>query len=154
MLNRRRRAMTIKPEAAEQGAVLRSDFALRLPALVPLIVAGAALGEPLSVSGTAGFLSEWQFSGSVSGTAAADEFTGSLAMKHIGLCTHDGPDERTSEIRLRLIGPRPWSAKSKVQATFVLDGATCTLSGRLSGTYSGIMDCVGTKGVPVTLSVN
>ena len=139
---------------------MRFRSALHLAALAPLVVAGAASGQVLSVSGTAGFLSEWQFDGSVTEAAAADEFAGSLAMKHVGLCAHDGPDERVSEIRLRVTGPKPWSAKSKpakgteVKATFVLDGTMCTASGRFSGTYTGVMDCAGTRGVPVTLSVN
>jgi len=149
------------PGAAGQEADLQSGFALRLAALAPLVLAGAASGQPLSVSGTAGFLSEWQFSGSVTETAAADEFAGSLAMKHVGLCTHDGPDERVSEIRLRLSGARRWSATPKplkaisdIKATFVLEGKTCTLSGRFSGTYTGSMDCTGAQRVPVTLSLN
>src|SRR4051812_31066147 len=108
MLNRHRPAITITPEAAGQEADLRSGFALRLAALVSLALAGPASGQSMSVRGTAGFLSEWQFSGSVAQTSAADEFTGSLAMKHVGLCTHDGPDERVSDIRLRLSGPKPW----------------------------------------------
>jgi hypothetical protein len=139
---------------------LRLGLALRFAALVALVLlaAGAASAQPLSVNGVAGFLSEWQFSGSVTETAS-EEFTGSLAMKHVGLCSHDGPDERTSEIRLRLTGfmsarSKPAKAASELKATFVLDGATCTLAGRFSGTYTGVMDCAGTKRVPVTLSVN
>src|SRR3954447_22544005 len=106
MLNRRRRAHATGRRPGGEEADLRSGLALRLAALVPLVLVpgGAASCQPLSVSGVAGFLSEWQFSGSVTETAAADEFTGSLAMKHVGLCTHDGPDERTSNIRLRLTG--------------------------------------------------
>src|SRR4051812_32240712 len=110
MLNRRRRVPAARRETGVEEADVRSGPGLRLatlalfalvPVLAPvLVLGGAASGQPLSVSGVAGYLSEWQFSGSVTETAAANEFTGSLAMKHVGLCTHDGPDERTSDIRL------------------------------------------------------
>src|SRR4051812_21319183 len=86
---------------------LQPGLALRLVALVALVLlpAGAGSAQPFAVNGVAGFLWEWQFGGTATETAS-DEFTGSLAMKHVGLCTHDGPDERTSEIRLRLTGFR------------------------------------------------
>jgi hypothetical protein len=128
-----------------------------LVAPILVVVAGAASAQPLTVSGTAGYLSEWQLSGNVTETPSEGEFTGPLAMRHIGLCSRDGPEEKVTEIKLRMTGskprsqiPVPWS---QVQATFIMDGATCTLSGRFSGTYTGFMDCAGAKGVPVTLSV-
>jgi hypothetical protein len=127
-----------------------------LASFLLLLVAGAASAQPLTVSGVAGYLSEWQLSGSVTETPGG-EFTGPLAIKHIGLCSHDGPQEEITEIRLRTTGfyPRslisvPWS---QVQATFIMEGVTCTLGGRFSGTYTGFMDCAGAKGIPVTLSV-
>jgi hypothetical protein len=86
----------------------------------------------------------------VTETPSGGEFAGPLAMKHIGLCRHDGPEEKISEIKLQMAGFKPWS---QVQATLIMDGVTCTLSGRFSGTYTGFMDCTGAKGVPVTLSV-
>jgi hypothetical protein len=136
-----------------------------LVALVLVAVAGAASAQPLTVSGVAGYLSEWQLSGNVTATPSGGEFIGPLAMKHIGLCSHDGPEEKVTEIKLRMTGFQPssqisssqvsWSEVpwSQLQASFIMDGVTCTLSGRFSGTYTGFMDCADTKGVPVTLSL-
>ena len=133
-----------------------ASFLLLLVAGFLVGVAGAASAQPLTVSGVAGYLSEWQLSGSVT-EAPGGEFTGPLAIKHIGLCSHDGPQEEITEIRLRTTGfnPRsqvsvPWS---QVQASFIMEGVTCAFGGRFSGTYTGFMDCAGAKGVPVTLSV-
>jgi hypothetical protein len=122
-----------------------------------LVVVGAASAQTLTVSGVAGYLSEWQMSGSVTETPSEGEFIGPLAMRHIGLCSHDGPEEKVTEIKLRMTGSGPRSQApvswSQVQATFIMDGVACSLGGRFSGTYTGFMDCAGAKGVPVTLSV-
>jgi hypothetical protein len=144
---------------------VRSSLLLFLVAPILVVVAGAASAQPLTVSGTAGYLSEWQLSGNVTETPSEGEFTGPLAMRHIGLCSHDGPDEKVTEIKLRMTGAKPWSQASssqasssqvpwsQLQATFIMDGVTCSLGGRFSGTYRGFMDCADTKGVPVTLSL-
>jgi hypothetical protein len=140
----------------ETGLRVLASFLLFLVAVFLVGVAGAVSAQPLTVSGVAGYLSEWQLSGSVTETAGG-EFTGPLAIKHIGLCSHDGPQEEVTEIRLRTTGfdprsrvPAPWS---QVQASFIMEGVTCAFGGRFSGTYTGFMDCAGAKGVPVTLSV-
>ncbi len=134
---------------------LRVCLSLRLAALFPLAIAGAASGQPLSISGVAGFLSEWQLSGTLNETGAVGEFTTTLDMKHVGLCSQNGPEEKLTEMKLQLTGARSWLARSRseVRATFDMDGSTCTLSGAFSGTYTGFMDCTGTKGVPITFSV-
>ena len=128
---------------------------LGLAALFPLAIAGAASGHPLSISGVAGFLSEWQLSGTLTETGTAGEFTTNLDMKHVGLCSQNGPEEKVTEMKLWLTGSRSWlaRAKSEVRATFVMDGTICTLNGAFSGAYTGFMDCAGTKGVPITFSV-
>jgi hypothetical protein len=136
---------------------LRVLSSLLLFFVAPVLVAGAgaASAQPLTVSGVAGYLSEWQLSGNVTETTSGGEFIGPLAMRHIGLCSHDGPEEKVTEIKLRMTGAKPWSKVpwSQVQASFIMDGATCTLSGRFSGTFAGFMDCADAKGVPVTLSL-
>ena len=128
---------------------MRAFFSLLLipAALFPV---GAVSAEPLAVNGTAGYLSEWQLSGKVMETASGDEFIGPLTIRHVGLCSHDGPEEKVTELKLRVTGFRPWS---QFQATLVMDGTTCTFSGRFTATYAGFMDCAGAKGVPVTLSL-
>jgi hypothetical protein len=138
----------------ETGLRVLASFLLFLVAVFLVGVAGAVSAQPLTVSGVAGYLSEWQLIGSVTETAGG-EFTGPLAIKHIGLCSHDGPQEEVTEIRLRTTGfdprsrvPVPWS-----QVSFIMEGVTCAFGGRFSGTYTGFMDCAGAKGVPVTLSV-
>ena len=116
---------------------------------VALLLPAPAQAEVIKVAGKAGYLSEWEVSASVRADANAREFSGPMTMTHTGLCTVSGPVEKSGEIRYRLSG----LFRSKMDATLTIDGARCTFSGTLSQAYSGVMDCPGTKGVPLTISV-
>jgi hypothetical protein len=139
--------------ASPQGIDLR--FCSFLLSAVLLFAGGIASAQTLSASGVAGYLSEWQLNAELSRTATNGEFTGPLRIKHIGLCTHDGPDETTTQLNLRMSDAKSWFAKarSEIKATFVMDGSECTLTGSLSGTYRGSMDCGNAKGVPIEITV-
>jgi hypothetical protein len=60
--------------------------------------------EPLQIHGTTGYAGEYELSGSVSeqDLNGKKEFSGPLTVKHIGLCTRDGPKETVGEIRFEL----------------------------------------------------
>jgi hypothetical protein len=111
-----------------------------------------ARAEPLHVTGVIGYLSEWQITGAVSETASGPmtEFAGPLTMKHVGLCSHNGPEEKIAEVRLEITRS---SLPHQLHASLIYDGARCTFGGPLADTYSGFMDCPSAKGVPITLSV-
>jgi hypothetical protein len=78
------------------------------------------------------------------------EFSGPLTLRHVGLCSQSGPEEKAAEIKLQIMKS---GSSSQIRATLTLDGANCTFSGKLSDTYSGLMDCADAKGVPLTLSI-
>jgi hypothetical protein len=113
-------------------------------------VASPVHAQSLRVTGETGYLSEWEVSGNVTQSISGRvrEFTGPLIMKHVGLCSQAGPEEKVAEIKLQL-------AKSSLgphfHATMTMDGSKCTFSGKFSDTYSGLMDCADAKGVPITL---
>src|SRR5580704_1069797 len=46
--------------------------------------------------------------------------------RHVGLCTHKGPNERRSEIAVQVT-----DAKSQINATFAFDGQRCTYKGQV-----------------------
>jgi hypothetical protein len=109
-------------------------------------LAWPAAAEPLQVTGTAGFLGEWELNATVDGdaTGAIRQYSGPLTMKHVGLCTHDGASEQTGQLQLRL-------AASRVEATFTLAGTACSFRGRL--TDAGTMNCANQEPIPLKLSV-
>jgi hypothetical protein len=133
---------------------LRRDTLRALLLCVPVLsaVAGPAQAQPLRVSGVTGYLAEWELSGSVTETASGRgrEFAGALTAKHVGLCSVNGPEEKPAPITLQITKS---GAFSQIKATMVMDGKQCTFSGRLSDTYTGLMDCADAKGVPLTLTV-
>lgn len=110
------------------------------------VVASAAPAQPLNVLGQAGVLGEWELTADLTATdAGRKQFTGPLLMRHVGLCTQDGPEEKKGELRLLL------TRASQVDATLVVGGVTCTYQGRKDLNYSGTMRCPGQRDVPLLL---
>ncbi|MCC8940977.1 hypothetical protein H8A99_32215 [Bradyrhizobium sp. Arg68] len=94
----------------------------------------------------AGVLGEWELTGKLteSEPGPGKQFSGPLKMKHVGICTQDGPDERAGEIRLQFAG-----SDSQVTAELVLDDAPCKYSARKTHAYEGTLSCVGRAPVPM-----
>jgi hypothetical protein len=113
-------------------------------------LATSAQAQSLQVFGYAGVLGEWELTATVTEAASrrAKEFSGPLTMKHVGMCTQDGPEEKTGEIRFQLSA---WS--SRLNATLSVAGVECTYSGRLSDSYTGMMTCPDRHAVPLKLWV-
>ena len=121
-------------------------------ALLLLIALGAlaapAQGQSREVIGYAGVLGEWEVTATVTEKASGPtrEFSGPLTMTHVGICTRDGPEEKTGEIRIQISG-----LTSQLEATLLVDGAECTYSAGASEPYSGMMACPDREAVPLKL---
>ena len=121
-------------------------------ALLLLIMLGAlatpAQAQSRQVFGYAGVLGEWELTATVTENSSrrSKEFSGPLTMKHTGVCTQDGPEEKTGELRFQL-------SSSRLTATLLLAGVACTYSGKLSDSYSGMMNCPDRSAVPLRLWV-
>jgi len=117
--------------------------------LVLAVLAAPVQGQPLQVIGYAGVLGEWEVTASVTeqpSSGRGRDYAGSLTMKHTGICTRDGPEEKTGLIRLQL-------ASSRLTATLSVAGVDCTFSGKLADSYAGVMRCPDRKSVPLELWV-
>jgi hypothetical protein len=114
------------------------------------LLATAADAESLQVVGYSGYLGEWELTATVTenGSGRAKEYTGPLTMKHVGLCTQDGPEEKTGEMRFH-ISP----SSSVLSATLSIAGIECTYNGRMSDSYTGTMNCSDRVAVPLKLWV-
>ena len=113
-------------------------------------VAAPASAQALEVFGYAGVLGEWELTATVMENTSrrTKEFSGPVTMTHVGLCTQDGPEEKSGEIRLQLSG-----SPSRLNATILVAGVACSYSGKLSVFYSGMMTCPDREAVPLKLWV-
>ena len=102
--------------------------------------------ETLQLSGQAGVLGEWELAATLTATSSgAKQFSGLLLMKHVGICSIDGPEEKRGDIQLQLV------SSSRIRGTLSMDGATCTYDGRKTDAYSGLMRCPDRRDVPLVL---
>jgi hypothetical protein len=121
--------------------------------IVPIalgFLATAASAQSLQVVGYSGDLGEWELTATVTenGSSRTKQYSGPLTMKHVGLCTQDGPEEKTGELRFDMS-----PSSSVLNATLSVDGVECTYSGRLLDFYSGTMSCPDRKAIPLKLWV-
>jgi hypothetical protein len=72
----------------------------------------------MQVYGKTGYLGKYELSSTVSEQTVngRKEYSGPLAVQHVGLCTRDGPKETTDQIRFHAVG-------SSSRATATLDAA-------------------------------
>jgi hypothetical protein len=119
-----------------------------LVALTALAVLVApAIAEP-KVFGYGGALGEWELSADVTEKVSprSRELHGAVTMTHVGLCTQDGPERKTGEIRIEMTG-----SAARLKATMRLDGAECSYTATLSDAYKGVMRCPDKPAMPLTL---
>jgi len=114
------------------------------------ILAASANAQSLELIGYSGHLGEWELTATVTEKVSgpANEYTGPLTMKHVGLCTQDGPEEKTGSIRLQRSAP-----PSRLDATVSIAGVECTYSGQMSDSYTGTLNCPDREAVPLKLWV-
>ena len=120
---------------------------------LPIVLGALATpagAQSFQVIGYSGYLGEWELTATVTENVSGrtNEYSGPLTMKHVGLCTQDGPEEKTGEMRLQIS-----ASSSQLNATFSVAGVECTYSGRLSDSYTGTMNCPDRQAVPLKLWV-
>src|SRR6185295_9608370 len=99
------------------------------------------------VHGTAGFLSEWELNADVTSGrgGAGEEFSGPLTLKHVGLCSPNGPVEKSGTIAFR-VSTSLWT--TNIDATLLFDGMQCRYKGKLSHGSEGFMNCSDGNAIP------
>jgi hypothetical protein len=114
------------------------------------ILATPASAQSLQVIGYSGYLGEWELTATVTERVSSrtKEYAGPVTMRHVGVCTKDGPEEKAGEMRFQIS-----ASSSELNATFSVAGVECTYSGRLSDSYTGTMACPDREAVPLKLWV-
>jgi hypothetical protein len=115
-----------------------------LPFCLAISVGSHAEAQSLQVSGQAGVLGEWELNASVTGDKK--EFSGPLTLRHTGFCTQDGPEEKSGQIQFQL-------SPSRLKATLLINGVTCSYQGRKTDAYQGTLSCPGKRDEPLLLWV-
>jgi hypothetical protein len=111
-----------------------------------VLVTPLAQARGLQVRGVAGYLGEYELTADVSGPSTDEgELSGSLVVKHVGICTHAGPDEILGQILIRFTRP------SHFEANLSYDGHECTYDGAFSESAIGFMTCNNGLTLPVRL---
>ena len=125
-------------------------------AAVVVLALGSTVAETrarsLRVDGTAGYLSEWEISATVSdGRPNTDgALSGPVTLKHTGLCAVSGPVEKSGQMNVKVSG---WGPLSRVEVSLHFAGSQCLYRGRYSDQMTGVMDCSDAKGIPLELTV-
>lgn len=127
---------------------MHAKAAITVAALI--LAFGPAHARSLQIVGTAGYLSEWDVRGNAEDDPAGEALSGRISWKHIGLCTVNGPVEKSGDIKFKLSG---WGPFARIDATMSFEQTQCTYSGRFSGETKGTMDCTDAKGIPLNLSI-
>ena len=92
-----------------------------MKALLLALALGAVAtpGQSLEVVGYAGVLGEWELTATVteSQSRRAGEFSGPVTMTHVGICTQDGPERKTGEIRVQMSASRLNATAASIRAS-------------------------------------
>ncbi len=116
--------------------------------ILGVFMVALARAESLQIHGTTGYAGEYELISTVTeqDLNGKREFAGPLTVKHVGLCTHDGPKESVGEIRFELAESSP-----RIIATLDFDGNKCTYDGVFSESHHGFMDCGPGGSVPLRI---
>jgi hypothetical protein len=122
-----------------------------LAAISICVSASAAPAQSYSASGQVGYLQEWELKASLAKSVSGGkvEYHGPLTLRHVGLCSVNGTEEKSGEMRLTV---SRWT--SGVEGTLAMDGDSCRIVASASRSYSGLLNCRSGQGVPISFSID
>jgi hypothetical protein len=115
------------------------------------IGAGSAMAQSYSVNGQVGYLQEWEMKANLAKTITSSgvSYDGPVTLRHVGLCSVNGPEEKSGVVRLTV------SLKtSAVEGTLALKDDTCRIVASASKSHSGLLNCRDGQGVPIHFSID
>ena len=113
--------------------------------------AGSVLAQSYSINGQIGYLQEWEMKADLARTTTASgvSYDGPVTLRHIGLCSVNGPEEKSGVVRLTV--SRKTSA---VEGTLTMTDDTCRIAASASKPHSGLLNCRDGQGVPIQFSID
>ena len=125
---------------------------LALTICAGVLMAPSTQAQTLQIRGVAGYLGEYALSADVSPQSVDSEpgeLSGPLTVRHVGLCTHAGPNEMAGRLKLRFL-----ASAREVEASLSYEGRECAFRGVLSESETGFMTCNDKLTLPVKLWTN
>ena len=113
--------------------------------------AGSVMAQSYSFSGQAGYLGEWEMKANLAKTTSGNavNYDGLVTLRHVGLCSVNGPVEKSGVVRLTV------SRKNlAVEGTLSLKDDTCRIVASASKSHSGLLNCRDGQGVPISFSID
>ncbi len=114
------------------------------------VVAASATAEPYAASGQVGYLQEWELKASLvkSVSGGRIEYSGPVTLRHVGLCSANGVEEKSGRMRLTMS-----RAPSAAEGTLAMEGDSCRIVAAQPPSYSGLLTCRNGQGVPISFSI-
>lgn len=115
-----------------------------------LLTSGAACGQTYAARGAVGFLQEWEIKADLAKSAAraSDNYSGAITLRHIGLCSANGVEEKSGTVELKMS-----SKTADIEGTISLSGDQCRVSTTAALHYSGLLTCKSGDAIPIKLSI-
>jgi hypothetical protein len=117
----------------------------RIAALAALVAALPNAAPALELTGQAGVLGEWELTANLNEAVPKKEYSGPIALKHVGICSQDGPETKAGEMRLQ------FTSASRLTATLTIEGNPCTYQATKTDAFVGTMSCRALRDVPLRL---
>jgi hypothetical protein len=119
-------------------------------AMMTWMIAAAAGAEPYAASGQVGYLQEWELKASLARTVSGGrtEYSGPVTLRHVGLCSVNGVEEKSGNMRLTLS-----RAPGAAEGTLAMEGDSCRVVATQPPSYTGLLTCRNGQGVPISFSI-
>jgi hypothetical protein len=113
--------------------------------------AGSAMAQSYSVNGQVGYLQEWEMKANLAKTITDSgvNYDGSVTLRHVGLCSVNGLEEKSGVVRLTVS-----RRTSAVEGTLAMKDDTCRIVASASKSHSGLLNCRDGQGVPISFSID
>jgi hypothetical protein len=113
-------------------------------------VAASVAAEPYAASGQLGYLQEWELKASLAKSVSGGriEYSGPVTLRHVGLCSANGVEEKSGKMRLTMS-----RAPGAAEGTLALEGDSCKIVAAQPPSYSGLLTCRNGQGVPISFSI-
>jgi hypothetical protein len=103
--------------------------------------------QTVRLEGQVGFIGEWSLNATLDRAptgGASEAFSGSLTMRHVGLCSHSGPEEIAGRVTAVSLGATRVNGLALEYGT-----ESCVYSGPLSKSAGAFMRCGGGTEIPI-----